>query len=191
MRHPILSTAATAIVAAALTLIACSSSDDKKGPSDVATQATSADANSYCAAFCNWQSRCNLVADAAVLGDAGGDCRTGCLRDAEPRRVVSRAAFFENVATCFSGLDCNHVAAFCADNVSLGDTAFPNIKEVQDCLNKYNQCGGVFSDLEKCNSIAALTPRTTARSADACTTNPNCDAIDKCLSAAGAFDDQQ
>lgn len=187
MRHRILSTAATSIVAVALTLIACSSSDDKKTLSNVATTATASDANNYCAAFCNWETRCNLVADAAVLGAAGGDCKTGCLRDAEPRRAVSRAAFFQNVAQCFSSLDCNHVATFCADNDSLGDPAFPNIKEVQDCLNKYNACGGVFSQ-DKCNSIAALT-QDHRTSAEACTQSQDCDSIDKCLSAAGAFDD--
>lgn len=189
MRHPILSTAATSIVAVTLTLIACSSSDEKKPLSAVATQATAGDANNYCAAFCAWQSRCNLVADAAVLGDAGSDCKTGCLRDAEPRRAVSRGAFFQNVATCFSSLDCNHFASFCADNFSLGDPAFPNIPEVQTCLKKYNTCGGVFSD-EKCNSIAVLTQdhRTAAA---ACTTSTDCTTIDKCLAAAGAFDVQQ
>lgn len=187
MRHSILSFVATSAVTAAIALIACSSSDDSHALSAVATPASVADAQNYCAQYCSWQSRCNLVADAAVTG--AGDCKADCVKAAEPHRAVSRAAFFQNVASCFSSLQCNHYASFCADNFSLGDPTFPNIKEVDDCLKKYNTCSGIISQ-DRCNSIAVLT-QDHRNAAEACLSNPDCTATDTCLGQAGAYNVQE
>ena len=159
----------------------------KRGLSNVATQATPGDANNYCAAFCEW-SRC------------GSSPTTRCLP--APRRATATPAAFETpshaapsaAARSPERRDVLLDARLQSRRVLLRRRRCnqrPGVTDIKGCrcLNKYNQCDGVFSD-EKCNSIAALT-QDHRTAADACTTNSDCNAIDKCLSAAGAFDDEQ
>lgn len=130
---------------------------------------------SYCAARCSYLTRCP---DADVDGE-GPSCATTCETQYGTIFQNWRPGYRDHVTTCVSDLACGDSNDRCFSEFVAGDPRYPNIPEVQSCLERRTDCmDDGFSD-DACAAIAAVND-TTRSKAEACLDEP-CGSIQACI----------